>query len=73
MTTHYKARLVVKDFLQKADLDYKETYAPVAKLTTIRVILAFGLLHDLKFHQLDVKTAFLHGELKENIYMEIIQ
>ena len=60
LVTRYKARLVVKGFLQKAGLDYKETYSPVAKLTTIRVILAFGLHHDFKFHQLNTKTAFLH-------------
>lgn len=64
--SRYKARLVAKEFLQKYGLDYNETYAPVAKLTTIRTVLAVGLKRRYHFHQLDVKTAFLHGDLEEN-------
>lgn len=67
----YKARLVVKGFLQKQGLDYDEIFAPVAKLTTIRIILSAGIHQGFHFHQMDVKTAFLHGELKETIFMEI--
>ncbi|KNC31245.1 Copia protein [Lucilia cuprina] len=66
----YKARLVAKGFLQKHGRDYEETFAPVAKLTTIRIVLAVGVQLKFYFHQMDVKTAFLHGDLKEDIYMQ---
>lgn len=67
----YKARLVEKGYLQRQGIDYEETYAPVAKLTTIRTVLAVGVRNRFLFHQMDVKTAFLHGELKEDIYMAV--
>lgn len=69
--TKYKARLVARGFQQKQGVDFFETYAPVAKLTTIRVVLAVGLYRKYIFHQLDVKTAFLHGDLQEDVYMKI--
>lgn len=65
-----KARLVVKSFLQKPGLDYNDTYAPVAKLATIRIVLSVGVLKGFNFHQRDVKTAFLHGEPQEEIYSQ---
>lgn len=71
MPVRYKARLVAKGFLQKAGVDYDETYSPVAKLSTIRIVLAVSVKKNLFLHQLDVKTAFLYGILKENIFMEI--
>ena len=65
----YKARLVVKGFAQVYGVDFHETFAPVAKFTTIRSILAIGAAMDLEIHQMDVKTAFLNDDLDEDIYM----
>lgn len=66
----YKARIVAQGFTQIEGVDYDETFAPVAKLTSLRVILALTAEHDLEVHQMDVKSAYLNGELKEEIYME---
>ena len=65
----YKARLVPKDFAQVHEVDFHKTFAPVAKFTTIRCIFAIGVAMDLEMHQIDVKTAFLNGDLHEDIYM----
>ena len=65
----YKARLVAKGYSQVAGVDFNETFAPVAKFTTIRTIVAIGAAMDLEMHQMEVKTAFLNGELEEDIYM----
>ena len=65
----YKARLVAKGFSQKYGVDYEETYAPVAKFTSIRIVLSLAAKYTLKLHQMDVKTAFLNGGLDEDIYM----
>eukprot|EP00253_Pinus_taeda_P035284 PITA_35284 len=66
----YKVRLVVKGFAQKEDIDFTEILSPVVKMSSIRVILGLVVALDLECEQLDVKTAFLHGELEEEIYME---
>ena len=65
----YKARLVVKGYRQKEGLDYFDTYSPVKRITSIRILIALAAVHDLKIHQIDVKTTFLNGELEEKIYM----
>lgn len=66
--TRYKARLVVRGCQQRPG-EYTDTYAPVARLPTIRLLLSVALQFGFRIHQLDVKTAFLHGDISEEIYM----
>ncbi|KAK9100306.1 hypothetical protein Scep_023736 [Stephania cephalantha] len=66
----YKARLVAKGYRQKEGLDYFDTYSPVSRITSIRMLISIAALYDMEIHQMDVKTSFLNGELEEEIYMD---
>lgn len=63
--------MVVKRFTQKYGMDYKETFAPVAKLNTIRILLSVAANLDWPLQQLDIKNAFLNGDLQEEVYMDL--
>lgn len=65
----HKARWVVKGFEQRFGIDYKETFATVVKSMTYKVIFAIAAFYDYELEQMDVKTAFLHGDLEEEIYV----
>jgi hypothetical protein len=70
VVTRNKARLVAKGYSQVKGLDFEETFALVARLESIRILLAYATHHDFKFYQMDVKIAFLNGPNKEEVYVE---
>jgi hypothetical protein len=68
-SVRFKARLVIKGFMQIPGVDYDETYAPVLKFQSLRILMAIANQYGMEVHQMDVKTAFLNGFLEEDIYM----
>jgi hypothetical protein len=70
VVTRNKARLVAKGYSQVEGLDFGETYAPVARLESIRILLAYATHHGFKLYQMDMKSAFLNGPIKEEVYIE---
>ena len=65
-----KARLVVKGYSQEKDIDFDETYVPIARLEAIRLLLAFACYMNFKLFQMDVKSAFLNGFISEEVFVE---
>jgi hypothetical protein len=70
VVTRNKDRLVAKGYSQVEGLDFDETYAPVARLDSIRILLAYATYHGFKLYQIDMKSAFLNGLIKEEVYVE---
>jgi hypothetical protein len=68
--TKNKARLVCKGYAQIEGIDFEETFAPIAKMEAIRLLLAYAISKNVKVYQMDVKLAFLNGELEEEVYIE---
>ena len=65
-----KVRLVARGYSQEEGIDYEETYAPVARLEGIRMLLAFACIKNIKLFQMDVKSAFLNGFINEEVYVK---
>ena len=66
----YKARVIAKGYTQREGIDYEETFSPVVRFASLRAILAIVAKLDLELVQIDIKSAFLHGELDEEIFMD---
>jgi hypothetical protein len=65
----YKAQLVVHGFTQIQGIDYGETFSPLVKITSLKIMIALAGAHNFRFHQMDMKTTFLNGTFNEEIYM----
>jgi hypothetical protein len=65
-----KARLVAKGYVQAAGFDFEEPFAPISRLESIRILLAYAAYHSFKLYQMDVRSAFLNGLIKDEIYVE---
>ena len=70
MIQTFKAGLVAKGFKQSESVDYFDTYVPMARIKLIRILFALASIHNLFIYQMDVKMAFLNGDLNEEVYME---
>jgi hypothetical protein len=70
VVTRNKARLVAKGYAQVVSLYFEETFAPIARLESIRILLAYAAHHSFKLYQMDVKSAFLNKPINEEVYME---
>jgi hypothetical protein len=70
VVTRNKDRLVAKGYSQVEGLDFDETYAPIARLESIHILLAYSTYHGFKLYQMDMKSAFLNGPIKEEVYVE---
>jgi hypothetical protein len=70
VVTKSKAQLVAKGYAQVAGLDFEETFSPVPRLESIRILLAYAAHHSFKLFQMDVKSTFLNGPIKEEVYVE---
>jgi len=69
MVTRHKARLVARGFVQQEGIDFEDAFAPVARMESVRVLLALAVQEGWKVHHMDVKSAFLNGDLKEEVYV----
>jgi hypothetical protein len=69
VVTRNKARLVAKGYSRVEGLDFEEIFAPVARLESIHILLVYATHHDFKLYQIDVKSAFLNGPIKEEVYV----
>ena len=70
MVVRNKSRLVAQGFCQKEEIDFEETFAPVARLEAIQIFLAFAASKGFKVFQMDVKSAFLNGFIEEEVYVK---